>query len=1335
MRYIRIIIYLMLSIRISAQDSTSESNNRQSVPFPQVSNLNIKAFCQDSLGYMWIATPRGLNRYNGYEFLHFFHDKNDPQSIDNDFIVSLFLDSRHRLWIGTGTGVDRYDFAGNYFHHYSIADPVYVHSFFEDHAGVIRIASGAYAGWIDEENQKIVLDAGHFSNNVSVLWEDSSNRLWAGTAGLASRKDSTQWEITSLPDNRLITCMMADLQGIYWMGTNAGIILFDPVQKSIKPTPEALRSNKKINTSYIHFIKEVSPLKLLIGTSSHGIFLYDIMDQTLTHNPAQYTENLTSKQLISCYVDFQENIWIGSFDKGFSVINPNQKFFNVDTQFSNTFKNMFVTRIVEDKYKNFWVSTRYDGLFHCSPAGKITVYNTENSNLFGNSDILIETLFIDSKERLWIGLKDQLIVTDFSSEGKINIHERIPISSIGSGSMAEDSHGNIWIGIASGLYVVRSNRPVNEIERLLAANVPDVCVLPSGELLFSRFGDGVYRFNPETGASEIISMPTAEASAVSKSCVNIFKDSKDRVWFGSYSEGVLLYTADECRVFSRKDGLPSNDITCIREDENGDIWMSTSYGLARMKPDFGITNYFSYDGTLGDQYHEKAAMTGSDGRIFFAGNHGLTFFTPLTMLPDKKPPMIRLEDLKILNQSIQPATGKGSVLKKSIAYTDKITLNHKHSIFSIDYSGIDFPTPQKITYAYKLEGFDTDWNYVGSHRRATYSNLASGNYTFIVKAFNSDGLESEHPAILQITVKPAPWFTWYAWLFYFGVVMTIIILLFRSAIKIKLQKQNLEIEHNEREREREIAEMKLVFFTNISHELRTPLTLISAPLQQLLARHPEESTDRKLLTTLSRNVQRLLRLMNQLLDFRKMESGMLALKVQLTDIVSLISGTLENYAFPASEKLLNISVDAHVPFLNIWVDADKLEKILHNLLSNALKHTPAKGSIKISTEVLPNLQVQQKYDTLFQEDIYLEISVQNTGAGIPPDKLDEVFERYQQVDSGRGVRNDYAGTGIGLHYTRRLVETHKGGIKAYIPDEGGIVFSFVLPLGDVYSENEKEERKDVKEYLAANPVAGSQLQPANKKHKYTILIAEDNIELMAFLRDILSGSYNLIEAADGNEAWNIVQKKSPDLILSDVLMPVMSGYELCANVKKNPLFSHIPVILLTAKSTIDDQLEGLEQGADAYICKPFNVEFLLLTIKNQLTNRDILRQYYATPQDFEKMENPVKLNKMDRKFMDKLLELFEKELGNSELNIDDIVKEMAFSRTSFYRKLKGLTDMSPADFLRNYRLRRAAEIISEGSASMSEVAENTGFGNYAYFSVAFKKHFGISPKDYKAGTK
>lgn len=1300
---------------------------------PDISFLDVNAFAQDSLGYMWIATLGGLNKYNGYEYQHFLHIPSDSASLGNDFVFSLLIDSSHTFWVGTAYGVSTFDFETNRFDHYSSAmTPVY--SFFEDHNGQIWAATPLGPGMIDRDKQTVSFP--REPQFVNLFWEDDAHRLWMGLSereGLAVQKDNMSWEYYSLPGSRSVTCMYSDPQGIWWLGTNAGIVLFDPASHTFRnPKFSAIPENMKLNRTQINFIKEVEPLKLLIGTTTEGFFYYDLLSQRLQHNmPARFNP-FYSAQLHTCYIDKQGNTWIGTYDKGFVVGNKQSDCFNVDHVLSNQFKGKFVTRVIEDD-NHFWIATRYDGLYRYSPSEGLITY--ENQSLFPDKNEFLEVIFIDSQQRIWIAFETQLIIARVTREGRINIIKRLNIENVRV--VKEDQENNIWLGTWEGLYKTTVTDGQVTIDKIRSSNVPDICILNSGDILFSAFGEGIFTIRSGNSVPQLLEFPN-EINLVTSTAVTLFEDSRHRIWMGSYGNGAAWYLDGAYNHFSKDNGLPSNNVLCFQEDLNRDIWMSTSHGISRLKireNDIIISNFFKNDGTLGDQYHEKAGCRSSDGRIFFAGNHGLTFFNPSSIVPNHNPPLINIEDLKIFNHSVQPAL-KGSVLSKNVSYTTEIVLNHKQTTFSLDYAGIDFSAPAKLTYKYMLKGFDKQWNDMGDFRRATYSNVPPGEYIFYVSAINGDGVESVYPASLQITVRPAPWFSWQAWVCYSILLLVMVFVVLRIWFNTKINRQLIEMEHNERMREKEVTKMKINFFTNISHEFRTPLTLISAPLEKLYTTVKFEDQNLKLMDTVYRNVQRMLQLTNQLLDFIKIENGALLLNVQQADIIQELQNIYESFLYLSERKGVKLLFDPHIFGQFIWIDSDKIEKIMCNLLSNAIKHTPRNGIIEIFTRMLEREESIQKYGENEHTDcsLFLEVTVSDTGPGIPEDKLQELFIRYRQINGSLGLNHDYSGSGIGLHYTKTLVESHKGKICARLKPEKGMEFSFIVPAKDVYSEKEKVEiQKNA--FIVDTPRVQSTLKNegsgANIKQHYSILIVEDNIELMDFISNLLSEKYHVLEATDGDQGWELVQSESPDLLLSDVLMPGLSGYELCSRVKKSPEYCHIPTILLTAKTSMSEQLEGLEQGADAYICKPFNPDYLLLTISNLLKNKEILRQYFSTPQKEVRELIPVTLNKHDQVFMDKLTRLLEDKLSDPDLNIDYIARELGLSRTVFYRKIKGLADISPNDFLRNYRLRSAAEKILNDTDSLVEVAEQTGFRSYSYFSKSFKKHFGITPKEYQ----
>lgn len=1292
-----------------------------------ISFLDINDFVQDSLGYMWIATLGGLDRYNGYDFLHFVHQANDSTSLLNDFVLCLFIDSDHQLWVGTSCGLNRYNYEKKCFEKFSGKHTVPIYSILETPDGKICLGTSTGVGYVDQERHYIFFSGK--TEVVNLLWKDKFQRLWKGLneeSGLAVRLNDQRWKYFTLPGNRKVLCIYIDPQNKWWLGTDRGIIIFDPLTQTFKNSVIEDEGTERLGNTPISFIKEVEPLKLLIGTAAEGFYYYDILSHTLQHNFPLRFNPLRSPQLHTCYSDRHGNVWIGSYDKGFVVTKKEGSNFNKNQILSNFFKGIFVTRILEDTDKSLWIATRYQGLFRYKDQ-KIT----KQAGITPKKSFL-EDIYIDSKRRIWAAFEHQLIRGNIAKGGTVQINKHFNIENVRV--IKEDKQGNIWIGSLNGLYKLTEHNRTEKLQKIYTSNIPDIHILHTGEILFSAFGKGIFCMSPKSTVVTPVKFPR-QFVPIATNCVTIFEDMQHRIWLGSYGNGALCYNDKQFLPFSVSTGLPNNNTLCFNEDKNENIWLSTSHGISMIsftQHQPKIKNFFKSDGTLGDQYHEKAGCKSSNDMIFFAGNHGITFFNPADIKPCTQAPAINIEDLKIFNKSVRPGQ-KGSPLQKDIQLTRQITLNHQQTTISIDYAGIDFLSPQKLTYKYKLEGFEDQWNYVGTFRRAAYSNIPAGRYTFRVCAINGDGVESTRPASLEIIVKPAPWFTWQAWLIYTLCAIGLAIFFFRFFIKLKLNKHLAEIERNERKREQEIAQMKMTFFTNISHELRTPLTLISAPLEKILSSQ-DSVNNRVLLNTISRNAQRMWQLVNQIMDFSKVENGTLRLHVQHTDMIYLLRNIYEDFIYIAERKGIKLSFQPHVAEEIMWADQDKIEKILYNLLSNAIKHTPQGKSICVSTRLVKSQYVAAMYANFNKKNVsnYIEISVADQGEGVPEDKIKNLFVRYQQIETGSGYKLDYSGNGIGLHYTKALVETHRGHIKASSEPGGGMNFSFVLSVDDIYNDKEKQEAHK-KLFFASpsqeNAIITSQTE-VSKAHNYTLLIAEDNIELLDFIADLLSTEYSVIKVPDGQKAWEAVKKEIPDLVLTDVIMPGMSGYDLCSAIKDNIDYCQIPVVMLTAKTVTADRVEGLDHGADAYIGKPFDIKELLLTIKNLLKYKDSLRRYFSTPgmQQQELPDQPFLSG--DYIFLNKLNTLLDTEIDNPNLNVDNIATKLGFSRSVFYRRIKALTNIAPNDFIRTYRLKRAAEMITSTTFSLSEISDRTGFSSYSYFSKAFKKQFGVSPKDY-----
>lgn len=1283
-----------------------------------LTHQNVTGFAQDEDGCIWISTLGGLNKYDGSEYEHFVLDPTDSTSISDDFVFSVIYDSEGNLWAGTRNGLCRYEPDRQCFERYPCS-PIY--NIMEGSDGLLWLSTAACPISFDRKTHQMQQYSQVGSTNT--MWEDGQGHLWAGTSereGLSTRRSNGQWEKFSLPMNKSVICSFRAADKKWWLGTNQGIVIFDSSRQTFVDDSALANYDPHIGTTRINFICECEPYVLLIGTATEGVYRYDMVNKELTHNaPIRYNQTKSS-EILSFYKDKWGDIWIGTYDKGFFVANKQSDFFCQDGRLNDTIKDKFVTRVISGKDGQMWIGTRYDGIYRYDGDGKIQHY--ELQGLLNGSNDFLEVIYMDSSGILWIAFKSCLFATR-PNEHDLRILKKIELSDVRV--LNEDFSGTIWAGTWWGLYSIRDYIPT------LFNDYPtsEIIVRGNGSLLAALPDKGLIEIDERGNIRE---HPfSKECDNIVMNCISMTEDSHGGLWVGSYGFGLAYEGPDgKFTTISRKDGLPNNNVLSIIEDPLGDIWASTQLGIVRIVQKgekMSVVNYNLRGLFPGEQYHEKAVGMSSQGCIYFGGNHGITYFNPVELPQKENRPIIHLSDLKIFNRSVLPGD-ESRVLKTNIGHTYMVTLSHTQRTISIDYSGIDYFSSNNLSYRYQLDGLNEKTIEAGSqHRRASFSSLAPGRYQFRVWAVGENGMVSAEPATLKIKIKPSPFLSFPAILFYVLFVFGSIYAFVKINFAARLNKKKAEIEHNERNREREVAQMKTTFFSNISHELRTPLSLIVAPTEQLMEDKSINGESRHLVEIINRSANSLLKLLGQLMDFVKLESGgILKLGVQKVDIIDLLSEECDSFTSWAEQRSIEIRFTPHREHLTIWVDVDKIEKVMNNLLSNAIKHTPKGGRIDVYSEEVGGELASGKYGHI--EGRFLEIRVLDTGEGMSEESLGQVFRRYPKVsESG----SDYSGNGIGLHYTKNLIERHKGRIAAALREKGGMEFSFILPLDEVYTEDEMLLGKK----SATLPVIQDDDTFKNGQlagpDAPVILVVEDEANLREYICQLLSSRYRTIAAEDGQVAWEVIREKKPDLILSDVVMPEIGGYELCRMVKEDINFCHIPVILLTAKTSADDRVEGLDTGADAYIAKPFKTEEVMLTIKNQLRSREVLRQFFLSSDPSENIPN-VKLNPKDQKFLDGLSSLVKKEISNPELGVDILTTELGYSRTALFAKIKGLTGLAPNEFIRDYRFKYAARLIREGSLSLSEISDAAGFSSYSYFSRAFKQHFGVSPKDFRS---
>ena len=1317
---------------------------------PQISNLQIRDICQDSLGYIWIATARGVNRYNGYEYAQLFRNASEPHaSIQSNRINKLCLDRQSNLWIATSRGVSRFDMAKNQIIPYYIEedDEYYAADLDEDKNGNLWIAT--YNNGIFKFDRKkdclvrfpITFRGEDTPLYVRTLFVDNLNNLWIGySAGTALGRyniDDQTSELIPLPNHTVINCITKFGESQLWVGTDQGIIAYNIKERKITPIPTSLKKQKELNSSRINSITLIDNDNYII-TSTRCAYRYCITTGEVTRLPIGTKETDKNNDITCALKDNQGNLWLGTVEQSFYKIKTSENIFNSLNELNG---KPVISSSEDAQFDRIWIGTKYDGLFlYSKKSGRTTTYSSPHLSTNKNQLPIIRALYCDSKGRIWIGAGRNLIVGQLTPTGftEISVFEELSIIA----KIAEDRQGNIWVGSYSGLYFFGNSSVLSPRTVIENASVTAIAPLDQNKIAYAIYGTDIFTTDTERFEQKVLS-PTDSLNNkyVLNACSDLFLAQDSILWISNYNRGVMRYNPKNNTIstYTQKNGLPSNDILSVTEDKNGHVWMATSNGLSRLDPKSGrLRNFSEADGLSNTQFFEQAILTASDGCIYLGGNSGIDCFDPSDIKQNGYQPSVVLEDLKIQNRSITPKE-KDSPLDRNIAYAHKIILKHKENSFSIDYTGIDYTYTDKLRYAYKLEGFDKEWIETDGNKRAHFTNLPAGDFRFRVKAQNGDGEWSPEVGI-DSTVKASPWLTGWAYLLYFAAIVSGIILSTKIYFRKKYNKKTQELAEQQRKHEQEINQQKIDFYGNISHELRTPLTLINGNIELLAQNARTGIHDMKLISILSYNSGRLLKLVNQLLDFSRMESGSTPLRVSKLDFNPILQNVINSFRFSVQAKEIEYEINFDQNFPMIYTDDDLLEKIITNLLSNAVKYTPRRGRIHVDVR-----HTVSRTAASGPETETMTVSITNTCEKIEPDELKRLFDRFTRLTG----HEEIPGSGIGLHYTKTLISRLHGEIHAAWNDTEGLTMTFTIPVGkEDFSSDEiveiapSDESEPIDLIAEKEPITSAEerdlsatLQPIKQR---TLLIVEDDPQIHTLLHEILHHEYNVLHAYDGAEGLQMIRSQMPEIVISDIRMPEMDGIALCKTVKNDPQLCHVILILLTAKNRIEERIEGYNCGADAYINKPFRADHLISIIHNQQANRDRMKAFFhsqnpASGQNNDDNDNriPDSLSEIDRRFLEKLHQFIDKSIENPDININVIAVELGFSRTSFYRKMKGLTGLAPNDYVRNFKMKKAAKLILEGNLSIAEISDQTGFGTQSHFSTAFKKYFGVSPKDYK----
>lgn len=1358
LRNILVIFLLLIFVVGSAQPRRF----KQLTSADGISQSEVYSFLKDSRGFVWFGTVDGLNRYDGYNIEIFNTNKNDPNSLSNNTIRCLAEDHVGRIWIGTDDGLNLYDPNTELIYQVKINTvekglPVWC-IYFEDNHLMAGTANGLWKANIQSSN---IQDLGaEFRQITNFSYNQNSDKFVRAIVKCAI---GGNWIVTSDNISRIIfqqnsnepviiedftintnqRTAIEDLNGNLWIAsTQDGIFRYNPHTKAI--------DQFNINgTSFGPSSKKNSALavdkqgNLWIGTGDRGLNFIKSEDlnkskiyfEAIQNKPLD-ASSLNSNLIYSLYVSEDNLLWIGTIGAGVNIFNPEQKNFihykfmepNLDLSNSN-----FVRAVYADGKNRILTGTHGNGLF---------IYDRVNDKFqklgFETQSVFFISKYKDDKYFICSGLGLHLVEL-------VNNNFRI-LAGIEDNAcfFIEKSKDDVyWAATLNGL--IRCNIVNN---KLISRDIYTETTTPA----ISNNNCRVLYYNPvanklyvgtEGGGLNVVSLDvdhnpvkiqvyqkSNNSNSISNNYVrSIIQDHQNNIWIGTY-EGLNKTITDSIsgefsfKTYSKKDGLPNNMIQLIAEDENKTLWIGTNGGLSHFIPgENRFVNYTVNDGLQSNEFSEHTVFKKTDGEIILGGINGINAFYPNQIIENSAKPKTTVTGFYLFNEKVHALKkiGKKAPLKTSITLTDSIVLLPQQKNFGFEFSSMIYPNAEKIRYAYMLEGFDNDWQYTDAGNRiANYTNLRHGKYKFKVKSTNTDGIWDDSAKEIFIHIQTPFIYTWFAYLIYVLIISLIFIYFSHFTIIRYTTKKKLLLEKNHSEMVHELDVLRTKFFINISHDLRTPLTLINGPLDVLLQNKKLSNDVSENLQLIKRNVKRLNYLIEQLLDVRKAESGKLSAKCGKEDIVAFTQEEVAHFSYAIKQKGLDFSLKYNPDKIVAFFDRAMLSKVYFNVISNAIKYTD-KGGIEIRIERVN----RDNYEILKNDTVstFIKIEVQDTGVGISREQNSKIFDRFYQGREQRGK-----GYGIGLSHTKELIDAHKGYIESESREEVGTTMRFFIPDMEINDEAEKTYSTSTED-IYFNAESGSvdeedQLIESAK----IILVVEDNVDMRSFIKNELKKEYNVIEAVDGQDGFKKAIDHMPDLIVCDVMMPNMDGIELCEKLKTKIETSHIPFILLTAKVDEGTRNEGIETGADDFIPKPFQMDYLRIRIKNLLESREKLRRMFQKSAVLE--PSSVTVTSVDEKFLSSLMKAIDEGISDSEFSINSLESKMAMSHAKFYRKITSLTGQSGQELLQNMRMKRAHQILSEKKGlRVAEVAYMVGFTNPKYFSKCFKETFGFAPSD------
>lgn len=1308
------------------------------------------AIHQDNLGQMWIGTRDGLNKYDGSKFTVYRSEIDNPYSLSNNDILAIEEDSDGFIWVGTYNGLNKYNPKTNTFTRY----------FHEDN------------------NESLS------NNTVWAIKELSNKEIWIGTSnGLSIFNKKTQTfqncvktnTKSSIVGNHILSIIETNNKNIF-VGTTTGL------SEYVK-TENGILQFKNINHSedlYIQDLIETKSKTLLIATKSKSVLEYNPDNKRISSYFNQDKLNSDQKNVRQLLFDDKEQLWVGTYS-GIQIANTKKEItlLQSDINDSNSLSKNSIKNLYKDKRGSIWIGTYYGGvniwdesninffnitynqnkkglnysvvssiashkdyIYFGTEGGGITIYNKQQrsynyitqNNTAHFPDNNIKSLLVTNNDKLWIGtFNNGIVVYNLNSkkieDNVLSLSLKTYLNQVGVYTITQYDNENILIG-TFGKGLIKYNlktKIVKTIDYLsggaksLSSNLVRAVIVDKSKNLWVATSKGLNRIDTNGFVTTYFYDANRQYG---EDILCILQDSSNIIWVGTKANGLFkLEGSSFVPIKLSNNEFVVSSVRSILEDKTS-LWIGANQGIIRYDIKTKKTDFYNKkDGVVSNEFNDNACLKINNSQFYFGSPVGVTHFNSSRLSKNNYAPQVILTEFAIKNKSVNTLANK-NVLKETLPFTKSIALSHDQGNFSIAFAIPSFINALNNSYQYRLKGLEQEWNYT-SINNASYTIQNSGQYIFEVKGANSDGIWNTTTTQLLIKVAPAPWRSWWAFSIYALLILTCLFLL-KNILKSKTKLQHqLALEYLETQRTKEVNKIKLEFFTNISHEFRTPLALILGPLQQIIEDFTGSNKVYKKLLVVENSANHLLQLINRLMDFRKLENNLYKLETAEGNIIKFLKEIYLSFSEFAKQGGYAYTFKTSDQEILVYYDRSKLERVFYNLISNAFRYTPKGGKIEVYVKEQNNKVI---------------IEVRDTGVGIAEEYKNKIFERFFEVAINNKPENDYnKGTGIGLSIAKNIVNLHKGEIFVEgNENQEGSIFSVELPLGRKHLKDDEiiqdfKFSDDVSQYVnqletPSVTVMDDDLAVIPSTNKQTILIVEDHKPLRKFLKSILKTDYNILESENGKIAFKTAKKEVPDLIISDVVMPIMAGTELCALIKQDLKTSHIPIILLTSRSSLVYKLEGLEHGADDYISKPFNVNEFKVRVKNLLASTARLKEKFSSNNLFK--PNKVVLSSVDEILYEKAFKIVETNIGNEDFDIQSFCLELGVSRTMLFTKIKAWSNFTPNEFIQHFKMQRAAQLLEQGKIDISQVAYSVGFKDRKYFSKCFQKKFGKSPSEY-----